>query len=142
MALKEYKNHITLCTINTPHPIGKYTIDFKTMSHKKVLNYFKQNPSEIEANMRIVDQETFIGHSRVDLIGIDINLKTCFIEVVHKSHYHEAHWEQKIRECAKSILSLIGLITHESPERWREGIRLIIFRPGKGIIKELVLKAY
>jgi hypothetical protein len=138
--LKEYDGHVVICTRENPQAVTTQFIDYNAMSHKEVLEYLIENPSEIEANLRIVDKEFFIGHARADLIGMDFDRKTCFIEVIHKSHYDEKYWEHKIREYANFALTLVGVITHESQGKWRTRIRLILFRPGKGIVKEIEME--
>lgn len=81
-------------------------VNFKTMSHRQVLDYFLDNPEEIERGLHDMLKEVSIFRGKVDLIGRDKNDCLCLIEVVHKSNYDRQSWIKKLQKHRSSLRSM------------------------------------
>ena len=110
----------------------KITPNFKSMTHKEVLEYYLNHPDDIENGLRIKQKEAPILRGRIDLLAIDKHQKICFIEVVHRSHCSRAYYEGKLRSYRLQALWLVRIITKSKQET--NTIRLIIVKPNKSVI--------
>jgi len=130
--LDDYWPHIALCEKGiAPSPKTRRNPSrFKWMTHKQVLDFYELNPFEIEEGLSIKAKEVAILRGRIDLVGIDKNQLTCFIEVVHRSHYDQTYWEKKIRSYKTHALWFVGLISRVESQRFNDKLRLMIVRPG------------
>ena len=74
----------------------KVEVNFKALTHKQVLDYYYQNPNEIEKGLHSIMKEVSVFRGRIDLVARDKNEKLCLIEVVHRSHYDNQYWKKKL----------------------------------------------
>ena len=61
-----------------------------------MLDYYYENPEEIEKGLYNMMKEVGVFRGRIDLVGRDKNEKLCLIEVVHRSHYDNQFWKKKL----------------------------------------------
>ena len=133
ISMSEYWAHVTYCGKGSiPKRVGKHpSAYFRGMTHRQVIDFYKDNPSEIEEGMYIKEKEFPVLRGHIDLLGIDKDRRTCIIEVVHKSHYSKKHWVKKLKSYRRHALSLVSLIVRQDPEQLKKSIRLLIVKPGR-----------
>jgi len=115
---------------NWPHKCGsmpeKMEINFKALSHKQVLDYYVENPEEVEPGLHDVMKEVAIFRGRIDLVGRDSHDILCLIEVVHRSNYDRAFWLKKLWKYRRTLRTM-GTRIYKCPSL---NMRLLLKKPG------------
>lgn len=81
----------------------KREVNFNALSHRQVLEYYVENPGEIEQGLHNIIMELWVFKGRVDLVARDKKEKVCLIEVIHRSHYDRQFWIGKLRRYRASL---------------------------------------
>ena len=103
------------------------TLNFLNLSHKEALQYYCDNPKEIEPGLIILFKELPIYRGRLDLVGRDKNGGICLIEVVHRSKWDRNAWISKLHSYNK-YLTRMGEVLFKVQ---RQSYRLLLKHSGK-----------
>ena len=87
-------------------PLPEESTPLKLFSHKEMLDYLIEHPSEIEVGMQILVKEFPVFRGRIDLIGRDKDKRLCLIEVAHRSKQWNAYWTRKLRRYRTYLMQL------------------------------------
>jgi hypothetical protein len=113
-----------------PHNCGvpqKVGVNFKALTHKQVLDYYCENPDEIEQGLHSIMKEVGVFRGRIDIVARDKNQKLCLIEVVHRSNCDHQFWKKKLSRY-RCALRTMGTRIYRCNNL---DIRLLIKRPGR-----------
>ncbi len=124
-----YRDYFNCWTGHLNEKAGSGTL-LAPYEHNDAVKYYKENPQEVEAGLRILASEVGVFHGRIDLVGVDREKRLVLIDV-DNGHDPKRKAEQ-LRRYRRSIqwmgTQIFGLRNADLPE-----IRLLIINPNKYI---------
>lgn len=107
----------------------KNELKSRTLSHREILDYYSENPDEIEKDFVVLIKDLPVFRSRIDIVGRDTQKNVCLVKVVHKSKKQYVEWVKQLQK-HRSYLRMVGkLVFHIKTEKME--IRLLLKKTGK-----------